>query len=216
MSAWPGPRPGTVLTAVSGCAGLEQASGTLEQVNGSSLVIKTASGQQVTVTTTASTLVSMSGALLSDITDGASVTVHGDLSDGRIAAAVVTIGPPSSAVNPPGFVVVQGTVSNASPAGFTVLTSSGTRVPVTTSHDTLVVVPHASLGQLQPGATIFALGYAGPDGTLAARALAAVSQLPQLPPGVHLNVTVRNCSPSSIADALGAIGAIGAAPGSGG
>jgi hypothetical protein len=36
-----------VLTAVNGCAGLEQADGTLQQVNGTSLGIKTASGQQV-------------------------------------------------------------------------------------------------------------------------------------------------------------------------
>src|ERR1700734_2901901 len=68
---------GTVLTSVGGCATLRQAQGTLEQVNGARLVIKTASGQPVTVTTTASTFVSMSGPLLSDITDGASVMVRG-------------------------------------------------------------------------------------------------------------------------------------------
>jgi hypothetical protein len=158
-------------------------------------------------------MVSMSGALLSDITDGASVIVHGDSSGGTIEAAIVTVGPPFSAVNPPGHVVVKGTVSDAGAAGFTVVTSSGTRVPVTTSGGTLVVIPHASLGQLQAGATIFALGHPGPDGTLSARAVAAVSQLPA---GGHLNVTVRDCSPSSIADALAAIGAIGARPGSGG
>jgi hypothetical protein len=191
--------PGTVLTAVSGCAGLEQAEGTLEQVNGSSLVIKTASGQPVTVTTTASTFVSMSGALLNDITDGASVDVRGHSSGGTIAAAIVTVGPPFSTVNPPGFVPVQGTVSDASTAGFTLVTSSGTRVPVTTSGDTLVVVPHASLGQLQADATIFALGHAGPHGTLSAKAVAAVSQLP---PGVHVGGRVRGCSPASIAAAL--------------
>ncbi len=211
-----GPGTETALTAVTGCTQLEQADGTLELVNGSSLVIKTASGQPVTVTTTPTTFVSMSGALLDDITDGASVVVHGYSSDGTIAAAIVTVGPPSSAVNPPGFVVVRGTVSNASTAGFTVVTSTGTRVPVSTSGYTLVVIPHASLGQLQAGATVFALGQAGPDGTLSARAVAAVSQLPQLAPGLHLNVSVKNCSPSSIVDALGAIGVIGATPGFGG
>ena len=173
-----GPSTETALTAVTGCTQLEQADGTLEQVNGSSLVIQTASGQPVTVTTTASTFVSMSGALLSDITDGASVMVRGYSSGGTIAAAIVTVGQPFSAVNPPGFVPLQGTVSDASTAGFTLVTSSGTRVPVTTSDDTLVVVPHASPGQLQAGATIFAVGHAGPDGTLSARAVAAVSQLP--------------------------------------
>ena len=39
-----GPGTETVLTAVTGCSQLEQADGTLEQVNGSSLVIKTALG----------------------------------------------------------------------------------------------------------------------------------------------------------------------------
>jgi hypothetical protein len=60
-------------------------------------------------------------------------------------------------------------------------------------------VPHASLGQLPAGATIFAVGQAGPDGTLSARAVAAVRQLPA---GGHLNVSFRSCSPSSIAAAL--------------
>ena len=92
----------------AGCATLEQADGTLEQVNGTSLVIKTASGQPVTVTTAASTFVSMSGPLLSDITDGASVDVRGSSSDGTIAAAIVTVGPPFSAVNPPGLVAGPG------------------------------------------------------------------------------------------------------------
>jgi hypothetical protein len=199
-----GPGTETALTAVTGCSQLEQADGTLEQVNGTSLVIKTASGQPVTVTTTATTFVSMSGALLSDITDGASVMVRGSRSDGTIQAAIVTVGQPFSAVNPPGFVPVQGTVSDASTAGFTLVTSSGTRVPVTTSGDTLVVIPHASPGQLQAGATIFALGHAGPDGTLSARGVAAVSQPP---PGTHISVSVKDCSPSSIDEALAAISA---------
>ena len=158
--------PQTVLTAVSGCSQLEQADGTLQQVNGSSLVIKTASGQPVIVTTTASTFMNMSGPLLSDITDGASVTVHGHSSGGTFAAAIVTVGQPFRAVNPAGFAAVQGTVADASTAGFTLVTSGGGRVRVTTSGDTLVVIPHASPGQLQVGAAIFALGHAGPDGTL--------------------------------------------------
>jgi Domain of unknown function (DUF5666) len=207
----------TVLTAVNGCAGLEQAAGTLEQVNGTSLVVKTASGQPVTVTTTASTFVSMSGALRRDITDGASVTVRGTRSGGTTEAVIVTVGSPSSAVTSTNFVPVRGTVSDASPAGFTLVTSAGTRVPVTTSADTLVVVPHASLGQLQHGATVFAVGHAGPDGTLSARAVAAVTQLPPgVPAGlhgpahVHLHISVHvsarghvhGCSPSAIATAL--------------
>ena len=201
-----GPGTQTVLTAVTGCTQVEQADGTLKQVNGSSLVIQTASGQPVTVTTTATTFVSMSGALLGDITDGASVMVRGSSSGGTIAAAIVTVGQPFSAVNPAGFVPVQGTVSDAGTAGFTLVTSSGTRIPVTTSGSTLVVMPHASPGQLQDGATILAVGRAGPDGTLLAIAVAAVSQLHS---GGHLNASfrVRDCSPSSIIAALGAISA---------
>ena len=207
-----GPGTETALTAVTGCTQLEQADGTLEQVNGSSLVIKTASGRPVTVTTTATTFVSMSGSLLSDITDGASVMVRGSSSDGTIAAAIVTVGPPFSAVNPPGFVPVRGTVSDATTAGFTLVTSTGTRVPVTTSSDTLVVVPHASPGQLQAGATIFAVGHAGPDGTLSARGVAAITQF-RSGATLHVSVSVRDCSPSSITEALAAISA---APFSGG
>jgi hypothetical protein len=160
----------------------------------------------VTVTTTAKTFVSMSGPLLGDITDGKSVVVRGSTSDGTIKAAIVTVGQPFSAVNPPGFVPVQGTVADASTAGFTLVTSSGTRIPVTTSGDTLVVVPHASPGQLQAGATIFAVGDAGPDGTLSARAVAAVSQL-RSGAQAHIGVSVRDCSPSSVDEAIGAISA---------
>jgi hypothetical protein len=194
----------TALTAVTGCTRLEQADGTLERVNGSSLVIKTASAQPVTVTTTATTFMRMSGVLPGDITDGASVMVRGSRSDGTIQAAIVTVGQPFSAVNPPRFVPVQGTVSDASTAGFALVTSSGTRIPVATSGDTLVVIPHASPGQLQVGAAVFAVGHAGPDRTLSAIAVVAVSQLPS---GGHAGVSVKDCSPSSIDEALGAISA---------
>jgi hypothetical protein len=190
------------LTAVNGCAGLKQADGTLGQVSGTSLSIKTASGQLVTVTTTASTMVSVSGAPLSDITDGASVIAAGRSSDGTIAAGNVTIGPPrigGKLGTPPGIVAVQGTVSDASTAGFTVVTSDGTRVPVTTSSDTDVELPHASLSQLQAGATTIAVGYAGPDGTLSAIAVV------QPPPGLAVRpggLWVPGCSPTSIDDAI--------------
>ena len=199
-----GPGSKTALTAVTGCSQIEQVDGTLEQVNGGSLVIKAAGGRAVTVTTTATTFMSSSGALLSDITDGASVMVRGSGSDGTIKAAIVTVGQPFSAVNPAGFVPVQGTVADASTAGFTLVTSSGTRIPVTTSGDTLVIVPHASPARLQAGATIFAVGDAGPDGTLSARAVAAVSQFRS---GPHVRVSVRDCSPSSIDEAIGAVSA---------
>jgi hypothetical protein len=79
-----------------------------DRLRGRRLVIKTASGQPVTVTTTASTFMTMSGPVLGDITDGASVMVHGDQSGGTFQAAVVTLGQRFSAVNPAGFAVVQG------------------------------------------------------------------------------------------------------------
>jgi hypothetical protein len=185
-----------VLTAVTGCSQLEQVDGTLKQGNGTSLVIRTASDRPVTVTTTASTFVSLSGALRSDITDGASVMVRGHSSDGTIQAAIVTVGQPFSAVNPPGFVPLRGTVSDASTAGFTLVTSTGTRVPVSVSGGTLVVVPHASLEQLPAGIPIVALGNAEPNGTLSASALTAVLPL-SAGPHLHVHVSVKNCSPSS-------------------
>ena len=197
-----GPRTEPALAAVTGCARLEQAEGTLEQVNGSTLVIRTASGQPVTVVTTATTFVALSGPLLSDITDGAAVLVRGSRSGGTIKAAIVTVGHPFSATNPPGLVRVQGTASDASAAGFILVTSSGTRIPVTTSGRTFVVIPHARPAELPAGSAVFALGYPGPAGTLSARAVAAVSQLP---PGAHVAVSVRDCSPKSIDEALGTI-----------
>jgi hypothetical protein len=207
-----GPGTGPVLTAVTGCTQLEQAEGTLERVNGDNLVIQTASGRSVTVTTTPSTFVSMSGPLRSDITDGASVMVRGNTAEGTIQAAIITVGQPFSAVNPPGFVPAQGTVSNASTAGFTLVTPTGTRVVVSTSSDTLVVVPHASPDQLKTGSTIYALGSVGLDGSLSARAVAAVTQLQA---GGHLSehVSVKDCSPSSIVEALGRISAATSAAG---
>jgi hypothetical protein len=191
-----------VFTAVSGCAGLVQASGMLDRVNGTSLVIKTASGQPVTVTKTASTMVNISAAPLSDVTDGAPVTVTGHSSGGTIAAFNVNVGTPRSGklelTTPPGSVAVQGTVSGASTAGFTVVTSGGTRVRVTTSDDTVVNVVHASLSQLQAGATIIAVGYARPDGTLPAMAVV------QPPPGARgfRVLAVPGCSPASINSAI--------------
>jgi hypothetical protein len=213
---------GPVLTAVTGCASLEQASGTLEQVNGSSLVIKTASGQPVTVTTTARTKVAESagsGALLGDITNGAVVTVLGPSYDGTVAASSVVIAnlAHQELQLPPGMVAVEGTVSDADNAGFTVVASDGTRTPVTTSGETIIAVPNASLGQLPVGATIVAIGSARPDGTLSGAAVAAVFGLPQsgqnAPNGqiqVHVSAHASahpsgqptNCSPASIANTL--------------
>jgi hypothetical protein len=192
---------GTVLTAVGGCAGLEQASGTLVRVKGTSLVIGTAGGQLATVTTTPSTFVNLSGPLLSNITAGASVEVRGHSSGGTIAAAIVTVGQPFSVVNPAGFVPVQGTVSDPSTSGFTLVTSGGTQIPVTTSGATLVIVPHASLSQLKAGTTVVALGHAGPDGTLSAQGVVSITQ-PATGGQLSVHASATGCSPASIAAGL--------------
>ena len=195
------------LTAVRGCARLAQVTGTLEQVNGTALVIQAPSGQPVTVTTTASTRVSLSAAPLSDITDGAYVRVDGVTSDGTIAAGKVAVGElPSGKPQPPGGkrtvqtlpggTIVQGTVADATSAGFTVDTSAGTQVPVTTSSSTLVVVNSASPGELQAGADTIVVGYAEPGGTLSAMAMA------QFPPAAQGPLMVSGCSPSSIDTAI--------------
>jgi outer membrane lipoprotein SlyB len=197
-----GSSAGPALTAVSGCSALQEATGTLQQVNGTTLVIKTASGQPVTVTTTPSTFLSMSGPLVSDITDGAQVRVRGNSTGGTISASTVTVGKPFNAIaSAAGPAPVDGTVTSATTTGFTLVTTTGTRIPVTTSAGTLVVLPHATPAQLQDGATTYAIGKAGPHGTLSARAIVTVQQLPQGDISVH----TRSCSPSSIALALGSL-----------
>jgi hypothetical protein len=199
----PGSSRQATLTAVTGCSQLRQADGTLARLDGSSLVITTPSGQPVTVTTTTTTFVSVSGPLLGDITNGTEVTVRGSRSGQATEAAIVTVGVQApGAVDPAGFVPVQGTVADAGHRGFTLVTSSGSRVQVTTSASTLVVIPHARLDQLQAGTAIFAIGQTGPDGTLSATGVAAAAQLRA---GPHLGISVRDCSPGSVDLAIGVI-----------
>jgi hypothetical protein len=210
-----GPSTKTVLTAVTGCPQIAQATGTLERVNGSSLVIKTASGQPATVATTATTGVLVSGAPLSDITDGKPVLVAGPSSDGTIAASLVAVGGSNSLAALPGIVNVSGTVSDASTAGFTVVTSAGTRVPVTTSGRTVVSVFSTSVGQLRVGARTLALGYPRSHGTLSAITVFQPIRLfhPPGPPGAHASMHIRlhasrrgeGCSPASINHAVMAL-----------
>jgi hypothetical protein len=207
-----GPSTSTNLMAVSGCPALEQASGTLEQVYGRTLVVKTAGGQSITVTTTSATLVSQTGALPADITNGATVTVGGRSSGGIVAASFVVIANlgQQHPQPPAGLALVKGTVADASSTGFIVVTSGGTRVPVTTSGETAVSVLNGSLGKLPAGASLLAVGYAGPNGTLSARGVVAISQLPpggpQLHAQPHINTTTRvhvqDCSPASISHGL--------------
>jgi hypothetical protein len=196
-----GPSAGTTVTSVSGCPRLRLASGAAERAAGRSVVIKTASGRLVTVNTTKSTRLTASGALLGDIKDGAKAVAVGTVSGNAIAADYVVAGSTPS-LTIPGFVTVRGTVSDAGVSGFTVVTSAGTRVRVSTSGATLVTVSPARLGQLQRGARTIALGYARPDGTLSAL---AVLQPPGWPAGAHASVTVHGCSPGAINHAIMAL-----------
>jgi DNA/RNA endonuclease YhcR with UshA esterase domain len=199
----PGPAGGNgtaaTLTGVKGCADLKEASGTLEGVSGTSVIIKSASGKLVTVTTSASTMVNVSRAPLSDITDGASVLVAGRGSGETIAAQHVDIGVPVFAhgivETPPGIVTVHGTVQDAGAGGFTVVRSDGTRVAVTTSSETDVTLFRASLTQLKAGAFTLAVGRVGADGALAAIVVAQ-------PPSDSIQVEIKGCTPASIDAAI--------------
>jgi hypothetical protein len=179
------------LAAVTGCSQLTATTGTLEQVNGSDLVLKTPDGQTVTVTTSPSTQISREVAgSLDDVTDGAHVFVSGLDVGGTInarnillgtSAQVKPLGPPQ----PPGLPapgnnqgsrpmsltpgLASGTVTDAHEGGFTVVLSDGTQVPVTTGTSTSVVkIASASLSQLQSGVFTVAVGNPGANGTLAA------------------------------------------------
>jgi hypothetical protein len=198
----------TVLTAVTGCSGYKLAAGTLQQVNGTSFVIKTADGQRVTVTTTGSTVVSVAGPLLSDITNGKRVIVLGHSSGGSVAAASVTVTSSLRRLTvspPPGWVVVRGTARDTTASGFTVVASGGTIVPVTTTASTFVVDRNAGVTQLRTGVSVVAVGHAASDRTLSAAGVLQQRIVPQPSGGqfqVHLNMQARGCSPAALAVAV--------------
>lgn len=197
---------GPALISITGCSALTQVNGTLEQRSGGDLVIGTADGT-VSVRTTASTRLAVSRAPAGDITDGASVIVAGRSFGGTIAAARVAVGGKASLAAPPGTVVTQGTVADASNDGFTVVTSTGAWVPVTTSSATSVTVLPATLDQMQAGVPTIAVGHPGPDRTLSA---VAVFQPPRAQPGTHASVTLGDdCSPSSVDRAITELTAAG-------
>ena len=95
-----------------------------------------------------------------------------------------------------GTVAVQGTVADANGIGFTVVTADGTRVPVTTSSHTKVLVHFARLSQLQVGKEAAAAGLARPDGTLAAFGIVQSGFIRTGP------VSARGCSPAAVDMAL--------------
>jgi hypothetical protein len=195
-SASTGPQA-AALTSVNGCPKLKQADGTLEQVNGTSLVIKTASGHLVIKTATGHLVTAMFRAPLSDVTNGTRVTVIGSRSGETIAARNVLFGWPISGLEsgkPPGPVAAYGTVTGAGAAGFTLVTGSGTRIPVTTSSRTDVEIPPraGTVSQLRTGIFTVAVVQAGPHRTLSATAVM------QPPPVRDAKLAVGGCSHSSV------------------
>jgi hypothetical protein len=180
-----GNSPGTSTAGLTatGCSGAstELASGTLTRVARTELVLTTASGNNLTVTTSSVTTVTreVTGGL-GDITDGAQVIVRGTTSGTQLAAASVVIGSaaaprlPSLPGGSLGNVLLRsgfanGTVTGAGGGGFTVVEQDGTRVPVTVSSSTAVSkLADTALSQLKMGAFTTVVGSKGPGGSLAA------------------------------------------------
>lgn len=205
------------LTAVDGCPGLDATSGTALRIQDTSVVLKTPEGQLVTVTTRAPATVRRQVAgSAGDITDGVHVIVNGTTAHGSLAATQVIIGagplvPPGSRPHlprprrpgiPQGFAI--GTVTRASPGGFSVVMASGIDVPVTTSGSTIVLrLARSSVSQLRAGERTDAFGSAGPHGTLAAASVDQGNQLPQIQRGGSGIARLRRqgCSPAAVATA---------------
>jgi hypothetical protein len=212
-----GAAPPAALTAVTGCPGLAATSGTLEQIDGTQLVVRTQGGQTVTVTVNSATTVSIEvTGSLSDITGGTGVIVHGTPQGAMLAAQNVLAnmpqllpdqGRPSGKVpqppkRQPGPGIAAGTVSDLHAGGFTVTRVAGGQVHVTTSAATVVdTLTPGRVGQLRTGVHLIAVGQAGPDGTLAASAVEQGASLPQLetPPSRSATGT---CDPTGVASAL--------------
>jgi hypothetical protein len=213
----------STLTAVTGCPGLAAASGTLEQVDGTSLVLKTGGGKLVTVTAPASVKVSRQATTaVSEITNGTHVIVAGMGSSGRIAARRIIIGTLPTLHGPPPAHLphrrqghpahhtprrspaqggrAEGTVTDASVGGFTLITADF-RIQVTTSGSTTVYSQTTStVGQLQLGGFTIAVGSATSVGRLAA---ASIEQGDLLPRFGHAGGIIAQpwlgCSPSAVA-----------------
>lgn len=212
------------LTTVQGCPGMYLTAGTLEQVNGTQLIIQPPTAQPVTVATASSTAVTIpAGGTVSDITDGSQVIVRGTSSGQTLAAAEVDIRAaalpaPSSFAPVPGGArktgqlgpgaappVAIGTVANSSDGSFTVVMSAPTdlQVQVTTSNSTKVVTTaSASLTQLNLGANAVAVGPIGANGVLTASTVAESSSgNGALVAGRLVRLRTSSCSASAITSA---------------
>jgi len=197
------------VTAVSGCSALDATSGTLEQVNGTNLVIKTSDGQSVTVATSASTKTSREViGSLDDIGDGTQVVVESTESNGTIVAQSVGVGmasiiaklkqlpiPPVLPVKVggtgigPQLGLVSGTVADAGAGGFTVVEPNGARVPVTTTTlTTVTLLTAANVSNLKTGEFTVAVGTSGTSGTLGAESVEQEAISPKVLPNGRLRL----------------------------
>jgi hypothetical protein len=223
----PGTRTGTTsagITAVSGCSRLQAVLGTLQQAGSSSITIRTSSGRSVTVAVPASaTVTRLIDGSLSGLSDGQRVIVGGTDDNGTLAAATVTLLPGSAPGIPRGAQTLpsgqsvgqllltlrhaNGTVTGITGTGFTVAESDGTKVPVTTTGSTAVIMQvSSSPAQLRPGEQTVAVGTAGSNGTLTARQVEQLG-VPTRQPGLPRANSGRppagssGCSPASVATA---------------
>ena len=192
--------PAVALASVSGCPGIKAAIGTLEQVRGTSLMMKLASGRQVMVTTSAATMTIVQQAPLSAITNGEYAVVTGHRAGAGLAAGTVTLGPhtPPRNVTPPGIVTAGGTVRDVGAGGFTLVTSRGARVTVTTSSRTGVSFFHPGLAQFRARTFTLAIGRITPGGTLAA----AIAAQPQAAGFKLTRIRYDACTPSALDTAV--------------
>jgi hypothetical protein len=173
------------LTATS-CRSLKLAIGTLTSVAGSTLVIKPVIGPAVRVSTSASTTVTREvKGTLADVRDGMHVIVSGARSDGQITAWQIGVTPSSLAAKAPALSVpgwqvqgfqpalalglANGTVADATTAGFTVDEPGGTHVRVSTSSSTTVVsLVKVTVAGLRTGQWTVAVGSVTGHNALAA------------------------------------------------
>jgi hypothetical protein len=200
------------LTAVNGCPNLAGVSGTLEEVNGSGLVIKTADGQLITIATVPSTRIgSEDHGSLDDINDGAQVAVTGAEPNGAITASTVTVGAvdkvkPFEPPQPSGLNarVTVGTVTNVHAGGFTVVSDGMPRAVTTTGSTAVITLRTLAADQLQIGGFTVAVGNTpGPAGALVAGAVEHVPNPISIPQGPGSGKGKgASCSPESVVTAL--------------
>ena len=184
-------------TPTSGCQTNQRGvAGTLKAVKGTTLTVTSprTGGKDVSVTTSASTKIqkTVSGAV-SDITNGAVVTVRGTstgtnaISAQQVAILPASVAPalpqPPAGAAPPAKTrpagVAVGTVSKATNGSFTVTEPGGTVVTVTTSSTTKVVkTVSATVNQLTSASPSSVRGTANASGNIAA------TQITQGAPGV--------------------------------